>query len=286
VTADRAAPAPPARRPRRARGARERWVPALTSVASTVVVFGLAAWWIGSSEQWPAVREQFFSWAAIRESFPEVLRGFLLNLRLWVVSLAAILVTALVLAVMRAFTGPVAAPLRVAAVVYIDLLRGLPVLLLILLFGFGVPALQLPGLPASATFWGTVALVAGYAAYTAEVYRAGMEAVHDGQRAAARALGLSQWQTLRYAILPQAIRNVLPALLNLAVALQKDVALLSIVGVREAVREAQIYTARTFNYSSLVAAAILFLAASVPLARFTDRYSRRDQERRLQRTTI
>jgi polar amino acid transport system permease protein len=153
-----------------------------------------------------------------------------------------------------------------------------------LLFGFGVPALQLPGLPRGAIFWGSVAMIAGYSAYTAEVYRSGMEAVHDSQRAAARALGLSQWQTLRYAILPQAIRNVLPALLNGAVSLQKDVALLSVIGVREAVREAQIYTARTFNYSSLIGAALLFLIASIPLARFTDWYSRRDQERRLQRT--
>jgi polar amino acid transport system permease protein len=127
-------------------------------------------------------------------------------------------------------------------------------------------------------------MIAGYSAYTAEVYRSGMEAVHDSQRAAARALGLSQWQTLRHAILPQAVRNVLPALLNGAVSLQKDVALLSVIGVREAVREAQIYTARTFNYSSLIGAALLFLVASIPLARFTDWYARRDQERRLQRT--
>jgi polar amino acid transport system permease protein len=146
------------------------------------------------------------------------------------------------------------------------------------------PALQLPGLPSSRLFWGTVALVLGYAAYAAEVYRSGMEAVHDGQRAAARALGLSQWQMLRYAIIPQAIRNVVPALLNLAVALQKDVALLSVIGVREAVREAQIYTARTFNFSSMMAATILFLLATIPMARLTDHVARKDQERRLQRT--
>jgi polar amino acid transport system permease protein len=129
-----------------------------------------------------------------------------------------------------------------------------------------------------------VALILGYSAYAAEVYRSGMEAVHDGQRAAAKALGLSQWQTLRYAIVPQAIRNVLPALLNLAVALQKDVALLSVIGVRDAVREANIYTQRTFNYSSLIAAALLFLVATIPLARFTDHIARKDQKRRLQRT--
>jgi polar amino acid transport system permease protein len=127
-------------------------------------------------------------------------------------------------------------------------------------------------------------MILSYSAYAAEVYRSGMEAVHDGQRAAAKALGLSQWQTLRYSIVPQAIRNVVPSLLNLAVALQKDVALLSVIGVRDAVREAQIYTARTFNYSPLIAAAGLFLLATVPMARLTDYVARRDRERRLQRT--
>ena len=183
---------------------------------------------------------------------------------------------------MRSLHGPLFAPLRVFAIVYIDVVRGIPSLLLILLFGFGVPALQIPGLPNSALFWGTVAMVAGYSAYTAEVFRAGMDAVHDSQRMAARALGLSQAQTLRHAVLPQAVRNVLPALLNGSVSLQKDVALLSIIGVRDAVREAQIYTARTFNYSSLIGAAVLFLAASIPLARFTDWLAKRDRERRTQ----
>jgi polar amino acid transport system permease protein len=264
--------------------ARERFTPVLLSLISTGVVLGLLTWWIGSSAQWPLVQKQFFSWTAMRASFPDVLHGFWLNMEIFVIAEIFILIVSLILAVMRSITGPIAAPFRFAAVVYIDMLRGVPALLLILLFGFGIPALQLSGLPNGALFWGTVAMIAGYSAYTAEVYRAGMDAVHDGQRAAAKALGLNQWQTLRYAVIPQAIRNVLPALLNGAVSLQKDVALLSVIGVREAVREAQIYTARTFNYSSLIAAAGLFLVASVPLARFTDWYARRDAERRLQRT--
>src|SRR5690606_17048170 len=151
-----------------------------------------------------------------------------------------------------------------------------------LLFGFGVPALNLPGLPSSGLFWGGVAIVLCYAAYASEIYRSGIEAVHRGQWAAAKALGLSQWQTMYYAILPQAVRNVVPALLNLIVALQKDVALLSVIGVRDAVREAQIYTASTFNYSSLIAAALLFLLATIPMARLTDYVSRKDRQRRLQ----
>ena len=256
----------------------------LVSVISTGVVFGLAALWITSSEYWPAFRNSFFSWEHIQASFPQVLRGFWINMRVWVTSGVVILVFSLVVAVFRSLTGPVFAPFRVAAVLYVDLLRGLPALLLVLLLGLGVPALRLPGVPTSNLFWGSVALIASYSAYTTEVYRSGMEAVHDSQRAAAKALGLSQWQTLRYAILPQAVRNVVPALLNLAVALQKDVALLSIIGVRDAVREARIYTAQTFNFSSLIGAAALFLLASIPMARFTDWVTRRDQERRLQRT--
>jgi polar amino acid transport system permease protein len=290
VSSERAAPAGPARRagPRppakKTLSPRERYLPFAISVVTTVVAFGVAYRVVTSAEYWPAIRNQFFSWDAAWEAFPQVWAGFLVNLRVWAVSLVFIGVWALLLAVMRSLTGPWAAPLRVFAIVYIDLLRGMPSLLLVLLFGFGVPALQLPGLPSSRLFWGTVALVLGYAAYAAEVYRSGMEAVHDGQRAAARALGLSQWQMLRYAIIPQAIRNVVPALLNLAVALQKDVALLSVIGVREAVREAQIYTARTFNFSSMMAATILFLLATIPMARLTDHLARKDQERRLQRT--
>jgi len=167
-------------------------------------------------------------------------------------------------------------------VVYIDLFRGIPALLLVLLFGFGIPALNLPGLPRSGLFWGTVAMVVSYAAYVAEIYRSGIDAVPEGQRAAARALGLSEWQTMVYAILPQALRNVLPALMNIVVALQKDVALLSVIGVRDAVREAQIYTAQTFNYSALVVAALLFLAATIPMARLADWVTRADRARRLQ----
>jgi polar amino acid transport system permease protein len=290
VSDERAAPAGPARRagPRPPVKAtltpKERYLPAVISVASTVVVFGLLFRVIASAENWPLIQRQFFNTDAMRDAFPMVLRGFGVNMAMWAVSLVVIAVLGIVIAVFRSLTGPWAAPLRVFAVVYIDLLRGMPAILLILLIGLGVPALNLPGLTDSRLLWGSVALVLGYSAYTSEVYRSGIEAVPDGQRAAAKALGLTQWQTLRYSILPQAVRNVIPALLNLAVALQKDVALLSVIGVREAVREAQIFTARTFNFSSYLVATGLFLLATIPMARFTDWVTRRDQERRLQRT--
>ena len=281
MSSERSRPATTAGRTLRAR---DKYLPTVISVTSVLVVFLVVRRLVVSAEQWPRIKAQFFSLDAIIEVFPQVLGGFGINMAVWAVSLVAIAIWALMLAVFRSLQGPWFAPLRVFTVVYIDLLRGLPSLLMVLLFGFGVPALQLPGLPQSALFWGSVALVLTYSAYAAEVYRSGMEAVHDGQRAAAKALGLSQWQTLRFAIVPQAIRNVVPSLLNLAVALQKDVALLSVIGVRDAVREAQIYTARTFNYSSLIAAAVLFLLATIPMARLTDYVTKKDREQRLQRT--
>ncbi len=263
---------------------RDKILPPLISVLTVAVVILVVYRVVVSAEQWPRIKAQFFSVDAIVEVFPRVLGGFAINMSVWAVSLAVIALWALIVAVFRSLKGPWFTPLRVFAVVYIDLLRGLPALLLVLLFGFGIPALRIPGLPKSSLFWGATAMISSYSAYTAEVYRSGMDAVHDSQRAAAKALGLSQIQTLWYSILPQAVRNVIPSLLNLAVALQKDVALLSVLGVRDAVREAQIYTARTFNYSSLIAAALLFLVATIPMARFTDYVTRKDRERRLQTT--
>jgi polar amino acid transport system permease protein len=249
-----------------------------------LAVFLILRAFVVRAEQWPRIKAQFFNLDVIIEVFPKVLHGFGINMSVWGIALVVIAVWALILAIFRSLSGPWFAPLRVFSIVYIDLLRGLPSLLLVLLFGFGMPALQIPGLPKNSLFWGALAMISSYSAYAAEVYRSGMDSVHDGQRAAAKALGLNQGQTLKYAILPQAIRNVFPSLLNLAVALQKDVALLSVLGIRDSVREAQIYTARTFNYSTLIAAAVLFLAATIPMARLTDWVTKRDRERRLQRT--
>lgn len=253
---------------------------ALIAAASTVVVVAAASWWILTSETWPAVQRQFFNPENFAESWPAVVSGFWLDVRMFLVAEVAILVFALLLAVIRALRGPAFFPLRAMTVVYIDLMRGIPIILLVLLLGFGIPALDLPGVPRSPLFWGLAALVLSYSAYTAEVYRAGIESVHDSQRMSARALGLTQWQALRHVLVPQAVRNVVPALLNGFVSLQKDVALVYILGIREAVREAQIYNARTFNYTGYVAAAVLFLAVSVPVARFTDWYAARDRRRK------
>jgi len=257
-------------------------VPGAISTASTVLVFAALTWLVTSADQWPRIRLQFFNWDHMVASAPRVAYGFLTNMQVWLIALACIGVWALVLAVIRSLRGPVFAPLRIMVVIYIDIFRGLPALLLVILFGFGIPALQIPGLPNSGLFWGGVAMVLSYSAYVCEIYRSGIDAVHEGQRAAARALGLSEWQTLIHCVLPQALRNVLPALMNIVVALQKDVALLSVIGVRDAVREAQIYTATTFNYSPLIVAAGLFLLATIPMARLADWVNRRDRARRLQ----
>ncbi|MEL7155503.1 MAG: amino acid ABC transporter permease [Actinomycetota bacterium] len=254
----------------------------LIAAGSTVVVFGLITVVVVRSPNWPAVRDQFFSPEDFRASAPNVVRGFWLNLRVFAAAMVTIPIVAMVLAIVRSLRGPAFFPVRLLAVVYIDLFRGIPAILLVTVLGFGVPALQIPGLPNSGLFWGTAALTLSYAAYTAEIYRSGIDAVPESQRSSARALGLTQFQALRYAILPQAIRNVIPALMNLVVALQKDVALVSVLGIRDAAHEADIYKARTFNYTGFVVATLLFLAISVPLTRFVDWYAARDRARRAQ----
>lgn len=253
---------------------------ALVAFASTIVFVIVLVVVVARSEAWPAVQRQFFNPEVFVDSWPIVVSGFWLDLQMFAIAEVLILAFALLLASIRSLRGPAFFPLRAVVVGFIDLLRGIPIILLILLLGFGVPALQLPGIPRSPLFWGVTALILSYSAYTAEVYRSGIESVHPSQVMSSRALGLTQAQTLRFVVIPQAIRNVIPALLNGLVSLQKDVALVYILGVREAVREAQIITARTFNYTPYVITAILFLLASVPVARFADWYSERDRERR------
>jgi polar amino acid transport system permease protein len=191
-----------------------------------------------------------------------------------------ILVFALVLAVFRSLPGPVFFPLRALAIAYADFFRGVPTILVIALLGFGAPALQVQGIPRSVVFWGIVSLVLVYTAYVSEVYRAGIESVHPSQEAAARSLGLTRLQALRHVILPQAVRRVIPPLLNDFIGLQKDTALVGTLGAIEAFNQAAIDTSATFNYTPYVAAAVLFVAITIPLARFTDWLILRDRRRR------
>ena len=244
------------------------------AAVSTVVVLGALAALTLTSPGWPDVRDTFFSWSAFKDSFPDVLDAFWLDVRMFIVVEAVVLVLGLVVALVRTIAAPALFPLRMLAVVYVDVFRGIPTILLVYLVGFGIPALQLSGLPTDPIVLGCIALSLSYGAYVAEVYRAGLQSVHPGQRHAALAVGLTEGQALRHVIVPQAVRRIGPPLLNDFIALQKDVALVSILGVGEAFQAAQIIAASTFNYTPLLGAALLYLAVTLPLARLLDRWER------------
>jgi polar amino acid transport system permease protein len=273
------APSPLARR-RAAYRRRRAWRSTSVAVVSTVV-FAAALWWsVTSAPGWPRVQATFFDPVVAWRSLPVVLEGLWLNLRVLVVAAIGVLVLGLLIAVLRTLRGPVFFPVRVLATGYVDLFRGIPVLIALYLVGYGVPALRLQGVPTDVVVLGTLALILTYSAYVAEVFRAGIESIHPSQRAAARSLGLSHRQSLRLVVLPQAVRNVLPPLLNDFVALQKDVGLISVLGAVDAIRAAQIEQARSFNFTPYVVAALLFVLLSVPTGRIADAVAARSTRRR------
>jgi polar amino acid transport system permease protein len=251
----------------------------LIAVASTVVFFAALGIAVVNSPGWDAVKQAFFNGKQFRESFPDTLRAFRVNVELFLVAEVFILLVALFIAVLRSLPGPVFFPLRLLAIVYTDFFRGVPTILVILILGFGAPTLG-AGVPRSTFFWAVVALVLVYSAYVAEVYRAGIESVHPSQVAAARSLGLSRWQSLRFVVLPQAVRRVVPPLLNDFIGLQKDTALVSVIGTVEALRAAEIDSAATFNFTPYLATALLFVVVTIPLARLTDWLIARERRRR------
>jgi polar amino acid transport system permease protein len=257
-----------ARRRRGRRGA------AISALSTVVVIGGLVAI-VVTSPGWESVQQLFFSWPDFKRAFPDVLKGFWLDVKLFVIIEAVVLALGLLIALCRTTRAAALFPLRLLAIVYTDLLRGVPTILLVFLVGFGVPALELSGVPTDAVVLGAAALALSYSAYVAEVYRAGIRSVHPSQRAGALALGLTEAQALRFVILPQAVRRVVPPLLNDFVALQKDVALVSILGPLEAFRVAEIDASSNFNYTPLLAAALLYLCVTVPLARVVDRMQER-----------
>src|SRR5438132_6266944 len=215
---------------------------------STVVFATAVVVAVTQSPGWPEVRRVFFSWHDISSSFPEIARAFELNVKVFVVCEAVILMFALLIAVLRSLPGPVFFPLRALAIIYADLARGVPTILVIALLGYGAPALQLTGVPRSRVLWAGVGLVLIYSGYVAEVYRAGIESVHPSQEAAARSLGLSRVQALRWVIVPQAVRRVVPPLLNDFIGLQKDTVLVSFIGVVEIFRVSQNKESALFNF--------------------------------------
>ena len=242
---------------------------------SSVLVLGALYFLVITSPGWQVVKATFFDLDYGREVLPTVLRGLVVNIQLSFIGGFFIAVIALALALIRTTKSAALTPFRFLATAYVDIFRGAPLLLIILLVGFGVPALRLAGLTSNVIVLGTVAVVLTYSAYVAEVIRSGIMSIHPSQRAAARSLGLTSGQTMRFVVLPQAIRRVIPPLLNDFVSLLKDTGLVSILGVTDAVRAAQINASRTFNYTPYVVSAILFLLITIPLTRYIDRVIRR-----------
>ena len=263
------------RRQKRIEQARNR---RLVAIVSSLVVLGSIAILIITSPGWQLVQETFFDRVYGQEVLPKVILGFVTNISLTVIAGFFIAVFSLTLALVRSSRSPALTPFRFLATAYVDIFRGVPLLLVILLIGFGIPALQIKGLTNSVVVLGGIAVIVTYSAYVAEVIRSGILSVHPSQRAASRSLGLNQFQTMRHVILPQALRRVTPPLLNDLVSLLKDTGLISILGVTDAVRAAQIEASRSFNYTPYVTATILFLLITIPLTRFTDRSLRISME--------
>ena len=261
---------------RRAFRRRQGLVSVAISALSTIALAAILWWTIVSTPGWAQVQKTFFDLEVAQAALPRVWDGFLLNLRVLVFAVLGVLVVSVLLAVVRTTRGPVFFPLRAIATGYTDLFRGLPLIIVLYLVGYGIPGLQGPGaerIPAAVL--GTIALILTYSAYVSEVFRAGIEAVHPSQRLAARALGLSHGKSLRLVIFPQAVRKVTPALMNDFVAMQKDVGLISVLGAVDAVRAAQIETASVYNFTPYVVAGLLFVLLALPMIRFTDWYTAR-----------
>jgi polar amino acid transport system permease protein len=250
------------------------------AVASTVLFFGLIVVAVVNSSGWPLIKEAFFDGEVFAEAFPKIVDAFRDNIIIFIVAEVLVLVVAMVVAVSRSLRGPVFFPIRVLAAAYTDLFRAIPTILVIAMLGFGAPALQIRGVPNSDRFWAIVALVLVYSAYVAEVYRAGIESVHPSQVASARALGLSRRKTLRFVVVPQAVRRVIPPLLNDFIGLQKDSALVAVLGFPEAFRTAQILQSENFDFTPYVALALVYIIITIPQARFVDWLVERDRKRR------
>ncbi|HEY6013947.1 MAG TPA: amino acid ABC transporter permease [Candidatus Limnocylindrales bacterium] len=268
----------PARRP--GGGEPSAFRSTLIALASTVVFFGALAWIVVSSPGWPAIQRSFLNGRVFAASLPSIVGSFAVNVQLFLIAEVLILALGLVIAVLRSLPGPVFFPVRLVTTIYVDVFRALPGVLVIYILGFGIPGLGLAGVPIEPFFYAVVALTLIYSAYVSEVYRAGIESIHPSQDAAARSLGLSRFQSLRYVILPQAVRRVVPPLLNDFIGLQKDTVLVSYIGVVEIFRQSYIKQAGSFNFTPYLATALVFLVVTIPLARLTDWLIARESRRR------
>jgi polar amino acid transport system permease protein len=251
------------------------------ATASTIVLLAVVLFIVVNSPGWEKFQSTFFDFEVFQDRFAQILRAFRVNLQIFIIAQVLILIGGMLLAVMRSLQGPVFFPFRLAATIYIDVFRGLPSILVIFVLGFGIPALRLPGTTTEPFFWAVVALTLIWSAYVAEVYRAGIDSVHPSQNAAARSLGLSASQSMRFVVLPQAVRRVIPPLLNDSIGLLKDTALVSFIGAVEAFRRAQIIVSAEFNFTPYLIVAVIFLAVTIPMSRFVDRLVARDRRRQM-----
>ena len=257
---------------------RKRRSIAVATVSSLIVVTAIVLL-VPRMPRWDRVRQSFFNGERFRDSFPRLLDAFILDIKIFAWSAPLILILAMVIAMARNSRSPALFPVRALTIAYTDIMRGVPIILWIYLIGFGVPGLGLDRPWNSPLLWGSVALVLTYASYVAEVFRAGIESVHESQRAAARSLGLSNWQTMRFVVIPQAVRRVVPPLMNDLVSLQKDVALVSLIGPIEILRQAGIDKAKFANFTPYIGAAVIFLCITIPLTRTTDYMMERERRR-------
>ncbi len=252
---------------------------AVIAVVSTAVFVTVLLVGVTNAPGWGRFQASFLSLHDATASFGSILNGLWLNVRILLVTEVVVLVWAMLIAMVRTLRGPVLFPLRALATAYVDFFRGIPLIILLYLIGFGLPSLRLSYLPTDPTILGAVALVLCYGAYVAEVFRSGIDSVHPSQRNAAASLGLTGQQAMRLVILPQAVRRVLPPLLNDFVALQKDVGLVSLLGAVDAIRQAQIINSLTYNYTPYVVAGLMFIALAVPSGRFADAVGARARRR-------
>ncbi len=258
--------------------ARKRRSIAVATVSSLIVVTAIVLI-VPNMPRWDRVRHSFFNGERFRDSLPHLLRAFVLDIKIFAWSAPLILVFAMLVAMARNSRSPALFPLRALTIAYTDIMRGVPVILWIYLIGFGVPGLGMDRPWNSPLLWGSVALVLTYSSNVAVVWRAGIESVHESQRAAARSLGLSNWQTMRFVIIPQAVRRVVPPLMNDLVSLQKDVALVSLIGPIEILRQAGIDKSKFANFTPFIGAAVIFLCITIPLTRTTDYLIERERRR-------
>ena len=242
----------------------------IIAAISTIFVVVAVIIFVPMTPGWEKVQKSFFNATVLAKTFPKLLDAFKVNIMIFAWSAPAIAVLGLMIALARDAKAPALFPLRIFGAAFTDIFRGVPVILTVYLIGFGIPGLGLPRPWNSPFIWGSLALILTYSAYVAEIFRAGIDSVHPSQRSAALSLGLSERQVMRDVILPQAVRNVVPSQMNMLIALQKDVSLLSFIGPVEIFRQAGVYKSLFANFTPYVGAAIIFLIVTIPATRYAD----------------